>query len=176
MATWWIVTFFLHSVAMHAILGFLIHVLFLLYTDESKLSYFICLAQMYSHTHSSDSNLPSRVLSVCTKGKGKGSCLKSRLHDNACSTDFTFPLARWEPMQPATIDQTLDLCTGTHYGWVDRGSVEYDVCPTLEVSGKHRIPHCLGPPSRLLHMASTGNRTPDLLILSPMPYPLDHMH
>ena len=36
--------------------------------------------------------------------KGKGSCLESRLHDNASSTDFTFPLARWAPMQPATID------------------------------------------------------------------------
>ena len=45
------------------------------------------------------------------KGKGKGSCLESRLPDNACSTDFTFPLARWVPMQPATIDPTLDLCT-----------------------------------------------------------------
>ena len=45
------------------------------------------------------------------KGKDKGSCLESRLHDNACSTDFTFPLARWAPMQPATIDPTLDLCT-----------------------------------------------------------------
>ena len=50
------------------------------------------------------------------------------------------------------------ICTpGTHYGWVDRGSVEYEVCLTL------------------LHMASTGNQTPDLLILSPMPYPLGHM-
>ena len=37
--------------------------------------------------------------------------LESRLHDNACSTDFTFPLARWAPMQPATVDPTLDLCT-----------------------------------------------------------------
>ena len=27
------------------------------------------------------------------------------------STDFTFPLSRWAPMQPATIDPTLDLCT-----------------------------------------------------------------
>ena len=41
----------------------------------------------------------------------KGSCLESRLRDKACSTDFTFPLARWAPMQPATIDPTLDLCT-----------------------------------------------------------------
>ena len=24
---------------------------------------------------------------------------------------FTFPVARWAPMQPATIDPTLDLCT-----------------------------------------------------------------
>ena len=46
-----------------------------------------------------------------SKGKGKGSCLESRLHDNACLTDFTFPLARWAPMQPATTDPTLDLCT-----------------------------------------------------------------
>ena len=46
-----------------------------------------------------------------SKGKGKGSCVESRLHDNACSTDFNFPLARWVPMQPATIDPTLDLCT-----------------------------------------------------------------
>ena len=46
---------------------------------------------------------------------------------------------------------------GTHYGWVDQGSVEYKVCSTL------------------LHMTSTGNRTKDLLILSPMPYPLGHM-
>ena len=37
--------------------------------------------------------------------------LESRLHDNACSADFTFPLARWTPMQPATIEPTLDLCT-----------------------------------------------------------------
>ena len=46
---------------------------------------------------------------------------------------------------------------GTQYGWVDRGSVEYEVCPTL------------------LHMANIGNRTPDLLILSPTPYPLGHV-
>ena len=45
----------------------------------------------------------------------------------------------------------------THYGWVDRGSVEYKVCPTL------------------LHMARSGNRTPDLLILSPVPCPRGHM-
>ena len=53
----------------------------------------------------------SRHDSLMNKDKGKGSCLESRLHDNACSTDFTFPLARWVSMQPATIDPTLDLCT-----------------------------------------------------------------
>ena len=88
------------------------------------------------------------------KGKGKGSCLESRLHDNACSKEFTFPLARWVPMQPATIDSTLDLCT--RYP-LRPGSVEYEVCQTP------------------LHMASTGNQTPDLLILSPTPYPPGHM-
>ena len=45
------------------------------------------------------------------KGKGKDRYLESRLHDKACSTDFTFPLARWVPMQPVTNDPTLDLCT-----------------------------------------------------------------
>ena len=46
---------------------------------------------------------------------------------------------------------------GTHYGWVDWGSVEYGVCPIL------------------LYMSNTGNRTPDLLILSSTPYPLGHI-
>ena len=46
---------------------------------------------------------------------------------------------------------------GTHYGMVDRGSVEYEVSLTL------------------LRMASTGNQIADLLILSPTPYPLGHM-
>ena len=50
-------------------------------------------------------------LSFSNKGKGIGSRLESRFHDNACSTDFIFPLASWAPMQPATIDPTLDLCT-----------------------------------------------------------------
>ena len=52
---------------------------------------------------------PKLTLQYRPKGKGKGSCLEPRLHDNACSTDFTFPLARWAPMQPASIDPTLDL-------------------------------------------------------------------
>ena len=46
----------------------------------------------------------------------------------------------------------------THYGWVNQGSVEYEVCPTL------------------LHMASTGNRTQDILNLSPThTSPLGHV-
>ena len=45
---------------------------------------------------------------------------------------------------------------GTQYGWMDGGRVEYEVCLAI------------------LHMASTENRTPDLLILNP-PYPLGHM-
>ena len=42
---------------------------------------------------------------------------------------------------------------GTHYGWVDQGSVEYKVCQHY-------------------YTWASGNPTPDLLILSPMPYPL----
>ena len=48
------------------------------------------------------------------------------------------PPGRGRLRQPATIDPWI-CAPGTHYGWVDRGSVEYEVCPTL------------------LHMASTGN-------------------
>ena len=71
--------------------------------------------------------------------KGKGSYLESRHQDSACTTDFIFPLERWVPMQPATIDPTLDQCTTYPSRLVDRGSVEYKVCPTL------------------LRMARTGN-------------------
>ena len=48
---------------------------------------------------------------IKVKVKDKGKCLESRLHDNARSTDFTFVLARWAPMQHGIIDPTLDLCT-----------------------------------------------------------------
>ena len=44
---------------------------------------------------------------------------------------------------------------GTHHCWVD--SINWEVCLTL------------------LHMTTSGNRTPGLWILSPMPYPLGHM-
>ena len=76
--------------------------------------------------------------------KGKGICLQSRYPRYTCSSDFTFLLAVGAygslqlPIQPW-------ICApGTHYGWVDQGSVEYEVCLTL------------------LHMASTGNRTDQL--------------
>ena len=74
-------------------------------------------------------------------------------------SDFTFSMARWAPVQPATIllIQPWIWASGTHYSWVDQGSEEYKVCLTL------------------LQMARTGNRTPDLVISSPMPYPLEHV-
>ena len=80
------------------------------------------------------------------KGKGKGICLESRYPRYTCSSDFTFPLAVGAYGSLQLSIQPWICARGTHYGWVDRGSVEYEVCPTL------------------LHMASTGNRTPDLLI------------
>ena len=43
-----------------------------------------------------------------------------------------------------------------HHCWAGRGSIEREVCPIL------------------LHMTRSENATPDLLILSPMPYPLNH--
>ena len=43
----------------------------------------------------------------------------------------------------------------THSSWLDRGSENVKFAP--------------------LHKTSTGNRTPDLLILSPTPYPLSHV-
>ena len=50
--------------------------------------------------------------------------------------------------------EPLICAPSTHYGWLDQGSVEYKVCASL------------------LHMISAENQTPDLLILSPMAYPL----
>ena len=113
------------------------------------------LSLRYVWTHGEWPHVSVRKV-MCT-GKGKGSCFESRLHDNACSTDFTFPLARWVPMQPATIDPTLDLRT--------------------------RYPLRLGGPRqcgiRSLPDTSTHGQhwesNPRPLILSPMPFPLDHM-
>ena len=76
------------------------------------------------------------------------------INDYACSTDFTFPLARWCQCSLQPLIQPLICGPGTYYGWVDQGSVEYEVYATLP------------------HMTSAGNRTPDNRILSPMLYPL----
>ena len=91
--------------------------------------------------------------------KVKDSCLGSRLHDNACSTDFTFPLARWAPMQPATIDPTLDLCT--RFPLRLGGPMQCGIrsLPNTSTSGQHW----------------ESNLRPSDLILSPTPYPLGHM-
>ena len=65
----------------------------------------------------------------------------------------TLPLP-WQGGRQCSLELLIQpwICApGTHYCWADRGSVEYEACPTL------------------LHMANTGIRTPDLLILSPMP-------
>ena len=64
---------------------------------------------------------------------------------------------QWVHSSLQLLIQSSICAPSTHYGWVDRGSVQYEVCPTL------------------LHMVSTGNQTPDLLISSPMAYPLGHM-
>ena len=53
--------------------------------------------------------------------------------------------------------QTWICAPGTHCGLVDWGIMEYEVCPTP------------------LHMASTGNRTSDLMIWSPTPNPIGHI-
>ena len=97
-----------------------------------------------------------RIFGVQHKMQYKGICLESRYPRYTCSSDFTFPLAVGA-CGSLQLDPTLDLCT------------RYP----LRLDG----PRQCGIPSfpTLLHMASTGNRTPDLLILSPTSYPLGHM-
>ena len=54
----------------------------------------------------------------------------------------------------------LGLCSEIscfHHCWVGRGNMEWEVYPTLQ------------------HMTNSANWTRDLLILSPIPYPLSHM-
>ena len=91
------------------------------------------------------------------KGKGKGICLEVRYIHVTTHVLQTVPPLAVDIQQPATIDPTLDLCTRYPLRLVNQGSMEYEVCPTL------------------LHMSNAGNQTPDLLILSPAPYPLGHM-
>ena len=56
---------------------------------------------------------------------------------------------------------------GTHYGWVDRGSVEYEVCPTLlhMASTENRNPR---PSDFESNALSTGPHAPTIIILSPL--------
>ena len=58
--------------------------------------------------------------------------LESRLHDNTYSVNFTFPLARWVPMQPAPIDPTSDLCTRYLLWLVEPRQCGIHVCRQLE--------------------------------------------
>ena len=88
--------------------------------------------------------------------KGKGICLESRYPcDYTRSSDFTYtspgsPSWQWAHSSLMVLIPPWICAPSARYSWIGRSSVEYKVCPTL------------------LHMASrssTGNRTPDLLIL-----------
>ena len=61
-------------------------------------------------------------------------------------------------MNTAAIDPILDLCT-----WYP-----------LQLGGLRQC-GIQSLPETLVHMAKPGSRTPDLLILSPVPYPPRHM-
>ena len=111
-----------------------------------KMVYF-CVCFMYADCY----------ITWVSKGKGKGSCLESRLHDNACSTDFSFPLARRAPTQPATIDPTLDLCTRYPLQLGGLRQCGIRSLPDTSTHGQH------------------WELNPDLHFLSPMSYPLGHM-
>ena len=88
---------------------------------------------------------------------GKGICLKSRYPcDYTCSSDFTSPGSG----RTTTCNYWSNL-TSVHQVPITAGWTE-------EVWSTKFAP-------TLLHITSTGNQTPDLLILSPTPYPLGHM-
>ena len=79
-------------------------------------------------------------------------CRSSLLYVSSLVGEFsTFSAAN------AIHNSSIFVPPGTHHCWVDRSSMKWEVCLTL------------------LHMTSSGNLTPDLLILSPTPYPLGHM-
>ena len=84
------------------------------------------------------------------KGKGKGICLESKYPcDYTIHMFFRIYLPwQWAHSSLQLVIQPWICAPGTHHSWVDWGSVEYEICLTL------------------LHMVSTRNRTPDLLILS----------
>ena len=101
------------------------------------------------HADTRYNSCKERSFKWCRKGKG--------IWESSYPCDYTF-FRLYLPWQWAHSSLQLWICApDTHYGWKDQGSVEYKVCPTL------------------LHMASTGNWAPDLLILSLTPYPLSHM-
>ena len=91
-----------------------------------------------------------------SKGSGKGASLKSRYPYDYTVVRFYLPW-QWADSSLQLLIQPWICTPGTHYSLVDRGCVEYEICPSV------------------LHVTSTGNQTPDLLILSPTPYPPDHM-
>ena len=75
----------------------------------------------------------------CRHKKVKAVVYSPDIYHCAFSTNFTIPLTRWAPVQPASIDPISICAPGTHYSYVGRGSVECEVCLTL------------------LHMTSAGN-------------------
>ena len=109
-----------------------------------------------TRVHNSSAEVRSDHILLYAKGKGKGICLESRYPcDYTCSSYFTSPGSGhtaacncWSNL--ISVHQVPIIV-----GWT--ASSECKVCLTL------------------LHMASTGNRTPDLVILSPTPNPLGHM-
>ena len=64
---------------------------------------------------------------------------------------------QWAHSTLQLLIQPWTCAPGTHYGWMDRGSVEYKVCPAL------------------LHMASTGNQNPRPSDLESNAHPLGRM-
>ena len=74
--------------------------------------------------------------------KGKGICLDSRYPRDYIIMFFRIYLPlQWahSSLQLVLLIQPWICAPGTDYSWADRGSVEYELCPTL------------------LHMASSGN-------------------
>ena len=78
-------------------------------------------------------------------GKGKGSVKSPDSMTTHVQHTLLFP---WQGGRQCSLQLLIQpwICApGTHYVWMNQGSVGYEVCPTL------------------LHMASTANRTPDHL-------------
>ena len=127
-------------------------------TGPTRSLFFILTLQFSCIQHMFLDILHIKTLS-CTKGKGKGICFNFRVQISMWLHMFfrLFLPWQWAHSSVQLLIQPWICAPGTHQDWVDRGSVEYEVCLIL------------------LHMAGTGNWTPDRLILSPTPYPLGHM-